>query len=136
MIYLASPYWDPAPIVRHQRYRAACRATLELMRAGQTVFSPVVYGHPLMQFGASGDWDFWRPHDLEYLRRCDEVVVLTLGNWEVSRGVQAELRQAREWNKPIRFIAPHDAPGATTTRPDAVVEQPDQVASPRVPGAT
>ena len=58
MIYLASPYWDPAPIVRHQRYRAACRATLELMRSGTTVFSPVVYGHPLMQFGASGDWDF------------------------------------------------------------------------------
>jgi len=119
MIYLASPYWDPSPAVRHQRFRAACRATIKLMRAGQFVFSPVVHGHSLATFGAPVEWDFWQPHDLEHLRRCDEVAVLTLGNWQNSLGVAAEIRRARELGKPIRHILPDDADVGPTSPPES-----------------
>ncbi|HUE74780.1 MAG TPA: DUF1937 family protein [Pirellulaceae bacterium] len=54
MIYLASPYWHSDPAVRNQRFRAACRATAEMIRQGTTVFSPVVYGHALVGEGLAG----------------------------------------------------------------------------------
>jgi hypothetical protein len=66
MIYLASPYWHPEPVIRNQRFRAACRATAQMIRQGITVFSPVVYGHALVGEGLPGDWSFWEGHDAEY----------------------------------------------------------------------
>jgi Domain of unknown function (DUF1937). len=47
MIYLASPYSHPDPLVREARFDAACRAMADLVHAGQIVFSPIVHGHPL-----------------------------------------------------------------------------------------
>ena len=32
MIYLASPYLDPDPLVRRERFRAACQAAAKLIR--------------------------------------------------------------------------------------------------------
>ena len=108
MIYLASPYWHPCAATRNARFKAACRATVDLMRAGHFVFSPVVHGHPLTVYDVPGGWEFWRPHDLEHMRRCDEVVVLTLGSWRESLGVQAEIRFANELGKPIRYMSPEE----------------------------
>ena len=105
MIYLASPYSHPDPTVRDRRYLAACRAAADLLRTGVTVFSPVVQGHVLSRFGLPTDWGFWRRHDCEHLRRCDEVVVLTLDGWRKSVGVLAEIELAREFGKPVRYLA-------------------------------
>jgi Domain of unknown function (DUF1937) len=55
MIYLASPYSHPDPVVREARFDAACRATVDLIRTGQPVFAPVVMGHPLVRYGVGGD---------------------------------------------------------------------------------
>lgn len=38
--YLASPYSDPDPEVRAQRYRSACKAAAYLLLRGHTVYSP------------------------------------------------------------------------------------------------
>jgi len=103
MIYLASPYWDADPAVRNQRFRAACRATAQMMRQGTTVFSPVVYGHSLMGEGLPGDWSFWEGHDAEYLMLCDEVVVLKIDGWEESEGVREEIRLSAAMGKPVRY---------------------------------
>lgn len=104
MIYLASPYWHADPAVRNQRFRAACRATADMIRDGLTVFSPVVYGHALTAWGLPGGWSFWEPHDNEHLAHCEEVVVLRLDGWRDSEGVQAELDAAAALGKPVRFI--------------------------------
>lgn len=106
MIYLASPYWHADPAVRNQRFRAACRATAELICEGTTVFSPVVYGHALVGEGLPGDWSFWRRHDAEYLARCDEVIVLRLDEWEASEGVQGEIELAAAMGKAVRYLEP------------------------------
>ncbi len=78
MIYLASPYTHPDPAVRQARFEAACRAAAAMIRAGKTVFSPVVHSHPLTQYGLPFDWRAWSKHDRRFLEACDELVVLTL----------------------------------------------------------
>lgn len=106
MIYLASPYWHPDPSIRNQRFRAACRVTAALLREGQVVFSPVVYGHTLTARGLPGGWDFWQRHDREHLGHCSQVLVLMLDGWRESEGVQAELAIAAALGKPVRYVDP------------------------------
>src|SRR5438132_7996461 len=109
MIYLASPYSHPDPTVREQRFRAACRVVAGLLRAGHVVFSPIVHAHVLVEHGLPTEWPFWRHIDREQLTRCDEVVVLMLGGWNQSVGVQAEIRIARELGKPVGYLAAEEA---------------------------
>ena len=106
MIYLASPYTHVDTAVRESRFDAACLATATLMRAGFSVYSPIVHSHPLVRYGLPIEWAFWQAHDCEHLRRCDEVVVLTLDGWNASRGVQAEIALAIQLDLPIRYLSP------------------------------
>lgn len=111
MIYLASPYSHPDPAVRDQRYLAACRAAVRLLLAAQSVFSPIVHGHPLVQLGLSGDWLFSARHDQWHLSRCDEVLVLALTGWDESVGVQHEIAFAQKLGKIVRYYPESSLPG-------------------------
>ena len=104
MIYLASPYSHPDPGLREARFDAACRTTATLVRAGHTVFAPIVQGHPLVRYGVPSDWAFWRPLAREYLARCDELVVLQLDGWRESEGVQQELALAAALGKRVDYL--------------------------------
>lgn len=106
MIYLASPYSHPDPAVRADRYRAACRATAALVKAGRVVYSPIVHSHPLVEFDLPTAWSFWEHNDCAHLERCDEVMVLTLDGWQASVGVSAEVAIARALGKPVRYLGP------------------------------
>jgi len=109
MFYLASPYSDPDPAVRQQRFEAACAMAATMLRAGHSVFSPIVHSHPLVAYGLPTDWSFWQRVDVEHLRQCDEVVVLMLDGWDCSTGVREEVRLARELGKPVRYVGPDPA---------------------------
>ncbi len=100
MIYLASPYSHPDPVVREHRFQAACRAAAALVRAGCVVYSPIAHSHPIAQHGLPTDWAFWGHQEHQHLERCDAVVVLQIPGWVQSRGVQAEVRLARRSGKP------------------------------------
>lgn len=119
MIYLASPYSHPDATVRERRFREVCRAAACMLRAGHSVFSPIVHGHPLVAHGLLTDWGFWEPFDRRHIERCDEVVVLMLEGWEESVGVAAEVRIAGELGLPVRYLAPeatdHPSGGAPST---------------------
>jgi len=106
LIYLASPYTDPDPVVITRRYEAACRAAAELIRQGKTVFSPICHSHGIARYGVPIEWGFWQRHGRRFLEVCDEVVVLMLNGWQESVGVQAEIAIARELGKPVTFLAP------------------------------
>jgi len=103
MIYLASPYSHPDPLVREARFDAACRPTADLIRGGEPVVAPVVMGHPLVRYGIAGDWSFWQPLAKVYLRRCDELVVLQLDGRRESEGVRAEIALASALGKRVHF---------------------------------
>ena len=65
-------------------------------------------GHPLVRNGLSGDWTFWQPLATEFLRRCDELVVLQLGGWRESEGVQAEMELAAVLGKRVDYLVPEE----------------------------
>ena len=106
MIYLASPYTHVDAAVRESRFDAACLATSALMRAGLSVYSPIVHSHPLVRYGLPIEWEFWQAHDCEHLRRCNKVMVLTLDGWKASRGVRAEIALAIQLDLAIRYMSP------------------------------
>jgi len=106
VIYLASPYSHPEVEVREQRFRDVCHVVVQLLQAGEIVFSPIAHSHALVEHGLPTDWPFWERVDRDHLARCDEVVVLMLEGWRESVGVAAEIRIAGELGKPVRCLAP------------------------------
>ncbi len=104
MIYLASPYTHPDPVVREARFRAVCRQTAAMLRSGIQVFSPIAYTHALVEHGLPVEWAFWEEFDRAFLKRSWEVWVLKLDGWQESVGVQAEIRLARKLGKPVVFV--------------------------------
>ena len=104
MIYLASPYTHADPSVREARFQAVCRQAAEMMRRGVVVFSPIAHSHAIAAYGLPIEWAFWERFDRVFLERCDEVWVLALDGWSVSRGVQAEIAMARELGNPVLLI--------------------------------
>jgi hypothetical protein len=103
MIYLASPYSHPDPLIREARFHAACRVTADSVQAGHVMFSPIVHGHPLVRFGLPTNWAFWQRFDAEHLRWCDEVVVLQIDGWRESEGVRAEIKLAAAMGMQVRY---------------------------------
>ena len=45
MIYLASPYSQPDPVICEERFHSACTADGRLMQGGLAVFCPIAHGH-------------------------------------------------------------------------------------------
>lgn len=109
MIYLASPYSHPDPLVMQARYEAACKTCAALMKAGTVVFSPVVASHPIVKHGLPTDWEFWSRFDIAFLQVAEVVAVLTLDGWQQSKGVLAEMKIAKDSNKPVIYINPMEA---------------------------
>lgn len=105
VIYLASPYSDLDPSVEAERYRKACDAVHYLMSLGDIVFSPIVYCHPLAcNYLLRKDAVFWQEFDEHMILLSDEVIILQLSGWDVSKGVQSEITFARHHLKPITFM--------------------------------
>ena len=124
MIYLASPYSHPEPLVRDQRFLAACRATVRQLLAGHSVFSPIVRGHPLVGLGLPADWNFWARHDEQHLSRCDQLLVLPVEGWQASEGVRAEIELAKRLGLPVLYAQEGDvAPVSPTARHHAQLGQ-------------
>lgn len=109
MIYLASPYSDPNPIVMGQRFHEAARVAAALMKEGQVIYSPIAHNHYLaVKFNMPSDFDFWMLYDLAILARCDQLLVLCLPGWKQSKGIGKEMDFACEHNIPIKYIYPED----------------------------
>lgn len=109
LIYLASPYTHSNPMVKAQRYEAACRAAGKLMKQGLCVFSPIAHSHPIELYfedGKAEGMEFWLRQDFAILGSCSKMLVLTLDGWAASKGVAAELEFCKAHNIPFGFIAP------------------------------
>ena len=106
LIYLASPFSYPDPLVRHERYQAACANTAWLMKGGLNIYSPIVHSYPLVAYGLPSTWDFWKVVDGEMLSRCDMLMVLMLPGWANSTGVREEIAIADALLIPVSYFAP------------------------------
>lgn len=104
MIYVASPYTSSEQSVMQSRYEMVKAFAAQQMRAGMTVYSPIVHGHDIStSHELPGDWEFWKPHCLAMLRKADSMIVLTIPGWEQSVGVLAEIAFCESCGIPIVF---------------------------------
>ena len=109
MLYLATPYAHNDPAVMEKRYHASCRAAAKLLKSGIVVINPLANTIPTIEFGGLElEHDEFLKIDLQILRRCDEVLILGLDQWEKSDGVRLEMFEAMALRKPITLIEESD----------------------------
>lgn len=112
MIYVASPYSaglsdidsDTAANVLEDRYEAVKSFVARHMKT-QCVFSPIVHAHSIAWDNElPKTFEYWAAINHDYLIRCSELWVLTMPDWDVSRGVADEIRFAIENGIPVKYI--------------------------------
>lgn len=105
MIYLASPYTHPDPIVMKTRYLLAQQVNAHFISQGFHVYSPIVHCHTMaLTHTLPHDFDFWRRFNLDLIRRSDEFWVLTIPGYHESKGVAGELNFADHCGLPIKWV--------------------------------
>lgn len=105
IIYFANPYKHKNYNVVQDRFETMRAITAQIIREQDYIipFSPVVYTHDLSKYvGDDHDWYEW---DLQFLSRCDAMVVVKLDGWEKSYGVQKEIKYCKENEMPIVYVA-------------------------------
>lgn len=104
LIYLASPFSHNSYAMRQHRFLQARRFTIEALRAGHAIFSPIVYGMD-MEKEIGTEHEPWLTLNRAMIFACDELWCLCLDGWSDSRGVRYELELAHELNRPIHFYS-------------------------------
>lgn len=105
--YIASPYKHKDKDVMRERFDAVMQATVQIMKAFEDIipFSPVTYTRPLAENLDVIYFD-WYTFDLEFLYRCDILLVLKLEGWENSYGVKLEIEEAKKKDIPVIYATP------------------------------
>jgi hypothetical protein len=107
LIYLACPYSHKDPAVKVQRFEAVNKVAAKLMAEGNYIFSPISHTHPIALAGSlPGGWDYWEGYDRTIIACCCKIIVLRLPGWELSTGVQAEIKIGQELGIPVEYIDP------------------------------
>lgn len=117
MIYLASPYWSDSELVRIRRVSQTRKAAAVLLQAGYPVYSPICHNYEVskeMPLETRISHDFWMKIDLPILEKCDALWILSLDDWEESKGVAREISFAVK-NKIPLFYLPSEIIDATLT---------------------
>ncbi len=105
MIYLASPYSSPDPLIMKTRFLLAEQVTASFLTRGVYIYSPIVHCHELSsKYELPGDFAFWQGYNFDMLRRADSLAVLAIPGWKESVGVQEEIRFARLAGVPIQAV--------------------------------
>ena len=106
-IYLAISYSGMV----ESSYKQANKASVLILNKGLNVFSPITHSHPLTLidgYTIPHTWEYWQHIDYQFIDWCDEVWVLVpkegMEFIKKSTGVQAEIKYAKEHNKPVRFV--------------------------------
>ncbi len=117
MIYLASIYSLDANedttlhnIIREIRARYAMERLAELMKDGETVYSPIAHCHQAgVMFDLPKDFAYWERIDKDFLSQCNELVVLDMESYtgngiSDSLGVSSEVAYAKNLGLPITVV--------------------------------
>lgn len=107
LVYIACPFSSTNQEIAIQRMECVFNVTSKIMTTFNHIipFSPVSYTC-LFEGHVPEDFD-WYTFDLEFLIRCDVLLVLQLDGWSESYGVNLEIEKAIERNIPVLY-ATHD----------------------------
>lgn len=104
-IYLASPYSDPDPEIRKQRIRLAEAKTVELIEAGNKVFSPVACSGRLLELGCEQDDNYWYDWSMSFLEHWADVLgFYRIDGFERSKGMSREWDYAYARKMPVIYL--------------------------------
>lgn len=108
MIYVASPYSNPDPVIMQTRYELVRDWTFErIKRTNESLFAPIAYCHEYaLKHGMPKDADFWYEFNLGFIRNSEGMYVLQLDGWSISKGVQMEVTLAKKYKIPLTMV-PH-----------------------------
>jgi nucleoside 2-deoxyribosyltransferase len=111
LIYLASPYSHPDPVVVLERFHEVCRWSAALLADNINVISPIAHSHPI-SVASEGildplNWEVWQKLDFTILDRCDQLWLCNMDGWRNSVGCKAEVQRARSQGKPCRLLTPN-----------------------------
>lgn len=102
MIYVASPYSHPDPLVMEQRFNDVRKFTSVMISSGAVAFSSILYLHQIaIDYQLPRDAKFWATFNIEILRHCDMMIVCDMEGWQESKGVQMEISLAEHLGIPI-----------------------------------
>lgn len=105
IIYLASPYSHEEKHIRELRFLQVTDYTAKQIALGNIVFSPITYGHVLSEFNdLPTNFMFWEIFCLTFLSKCDEMHVLKLNDWSLSKGIFNEEEYCKKNNINIKYI--------------------------------
>jgi hypothetical protein len=108
LVYMASPYSHPDPVVMETRFHFAAHAAAYLMRRGLLIFSPITHSHPIAQYGLPKDFTFWKQYDEAFMDACWGIVVLMIDGWRESKGVTAEIEYMSRKGIAAEYLDPED----------------------------
>jgi hypothetical protein len=106
MIYLATPYSDPDPEVKNQRWHQAMWAMSVLAQHKIPCYCPIAAWHPVaLEFNLPGDHEFWWAQDKEFMDACREGWVVKFPGWDSSRGIKAEREYLSALHKQVVLVS-------------------------------
>lgn len=114
--YLASPYTDPDPLIREQRYLKTAETVAILLKNGIWTYSPIVHCHEVVKI-----WDlphhaeFWKEYDAAMIRASTGLFVLRLEGWAKSAGVRGEIELATQLGLSITYMLSGELDAKATT---------------------
>jgi len=105
LIYIGSPYSHPDKAVMEENFKRVSQLAADLCAEGKVVFSPITYGHTLLNFREMPHtWEFWQNFCINFLDHADRLLVYKMPGWENSKGLAAEIEYANENNIPIEYV--------------------------------
>jgi hypothetical protein len=60
----------------------------------------------MVRFGAGTSWEAWEAIDRRILPYCEELHILCVEGYELSKGVEAEYYIALDYQIPVKFVIP------------------------------
>lgn len=112
LTYLAVPYtWNP-----NKSFEIANKVAAKLMDEGKNIISPISHSHPIADYlnpELRINQEFWMNQDLPILSKCDELLVIVIGDNGIdlinnSKGCQSEIKESERLNKPINYYQYHE----------------------------
>lgn len=106
--YLGTPYrqFDKGP---EEAASEAARIAGELALEGVRVYSPIVYGHALVQSCPDidpYDMEFWNEFNAVEMENCEYLLIAEMRGWNNSTGIYDEKEWFQSCGRPVFYLNP------------------------------
>lgn len=107
IVYVAAPYSNVNNKEQLMDTIAKVCGKYMIDNPGEYTITGLVHHYACQHYSEIGtDWNFWKNFCVDFLRRCDKLLVIQVEGWDASFGVQEEIRIATELKLPIIYIKP------------------------------